>query len=535
MNYRELKFDIDARAKMKRGVDILADAVSVTLGAKGRNVVIEKQHASPIITKDGVTVAKEIYLKDKFENIGASIIREASSKTNEDAGDGTTSSAVLARSIVEVGLKNVAAGANPIDVKRGIDKAVESVVKSIAKQSKKIADSDDEIKQIATISANNDEKIGTLIADAMKLSGGNGVIKVEEAKGIDDELKKVDGMEIDRGYPSPHFITDQSKGEAVLENPMILITTKEISTVKQIMSIVEFSAQNGKALFIITPDLTGEAFSTLIMNKLQGNIKVSAIKAPSFGDEQFEILQDIATLTGAQIISDETGIELGSAGPDVCGSCDKVVTTKNSTVIVGGHGHKSEIDDRATALIDLMNEASGTFKKKLEERLAKLTGGVSVVYIGGASELEVKEKRDRVDDALSATKSAMEEGVVPGGGVVYIRALADLDKIKGINSDEDTGINIVKRAIEEPMRKIVENSGVESSVVVNEVKSKKGDYGYNVRTEQYEKFFETGIIDPAKVSRVALENAASVAGLFLTTECVVARHDDEGQAVMPMA
>jgi chaperonin GroEL len=534
MDYKELVFDVDAREKMKKGVDILANAVSVTLGAKGRNVVIERKFQSPYITKDGVTVAKEVQLEGRFENIGANIVKEVASKTNDDAGDGTTTATVLARSIINIGLKNVAAGANPIDIKRGIDKAVSVIVKSISEQSKQVVDSDNEIKQIATISANNDEKIGGLIAEAMKLSGENGVIKVEEAKGVEDEIKKIEGMEIDRGYPSPHFITDKNKGEVVLDKPYILITTKEISTVKQILNILNFISQKGASLFIIAPDLTGEAFNTLVMNKLQGNLKISAIKAPSFGDEQLEILEDIATLTGAAVISDQSGIDISNSTIEMCGKCDKIITSKNKTVIMGGDGDQEDIEKRTTELVDLMSDQEGTVKDKTKNRLARMTSGVSVVYIGGSSELEVKEKKDRVDDALSATRSAVKEGVVPGGGVVYLRALESVAALDGINNDENTGIQIIFEALEAPVRQILLNAGLKAEMIIENIKSKSGDYGYNVRTDKYEKFFKTGIIDPAKVSRVAIENAASVAGLFLTTECVIARHDDDKPQMMPL-
>ena len=528
MAAKELKFDIDARDQLKKGIDQLASAVKVTLGPKGRNVVIEKKFGAPQVTKDGVTVAKEIELKDKFENLGAQMVKEVASKTNDDAGDGTTTATVLAQSIINVGIKNVTAGANPMDLKRGIDKAVAKVIESIKKQSHDVGESNDKIEQVATISANNDSAIGKLIADAMQAAGREGVITVEEAKGTVDELKTVEGMQFDRGYISPYFVTNTEKMEAVLDHPFILLTDKKISSMKDLMPILEATVQTGKPLMIIAEDIEGEALATLVVNKIRGSLKVAAVKAPGFGDRRKEMLEDIAVLTGGTVITEEKGLTLEGASIDMLGTCEKIAIDKENTTIVNGDGSKENINARVGQIKAQIEASTSDYdKEKLQERLAKLAGGVAVIYVGAASEVELKEKKDRVDDALSATRAAVEEGIIPGGGVAYIRAIEDLEGLKGENEDETTGITIIKRAIEEPLRQIVENAGIEGSVIVQKVKEGKADFGYNARTNQFENLYESGVIDPTKVARIALENAASIAGMFLTTECVIVEEEEE--------
>ncbi|MDP3437720.1 MAG: chaperonin GroEL [Bacteroidales bacterium] len=530
---KEIKFNIEARNLMKEGVDALANAVKVTLGPKGRNVVIDKKYGSPQITKDGVTVAKEIELEDRFANMGAQMVKEVASKTADQAGDGTTTATVLAQSIINVGLKNVTAGANPMDLKRGIDKAVKVVIASLKKQSHSIGDDITKIEQVATISANNDFEIGKLIAEAMSKVKKEGVITVEEAKGTDTEVKIVEGMQFDRGYISPYFMTNPEKMEAVLEKPMILITDKKISAMKDLMPILEPIAQGGMSLLIIAEDVDGEALATLVVNRLRGTLKIAAVKAPGFGDRRKEMLEDIAILTGGTVISEEKGLRLDAATLEMLGRADKVSIDKENTTIVNGAGEKSDIDKRVGQIRKQMETTTSDYdKEKLQERLAKLAGGVAVLYIGAATEVEMKEKKDRVDDALSATRAAVEEGIVPGGGVAYIRAIEDLKDLKGDNDDETTGIAIVARAIEEPMRLIVENSGIEGSIVIQKVKEGKDDFGFNARTDKYENLYSTGVIDPTKVTRIALENAASVAGMFLTTECVLAEKKEDNPAPM---
>ena len=519
---KEIKFDIEARDQLKNGIDALANAVKVTLGPKGRNVVIEKKFGGPQITKDGVTVAKEVELEDPFENVGAQMVKEVASKTNDDAGDGTTTATVLAQSVVSVGLKNVTAGANPMDLKRGIDKAVGQVISSLRSQSKEIGDDTTKIQQVASISANNDNSIGSLIAEAMEKVKKEGVITVEEAKTSDTYVEVVEGMQFDRGYISPYFVTDTEKMEAVLENPYILIHDKKISTMKDLLPVLEASAQSGRPLMIIAEDVDGEALATLVVNKLRGSLKIAAVKAPGFGDRRKEMLQDIAILTGGTVISEETGLKLETATLDMLGSAEKITIDKENTTVVNGSGEKETIEARVGQIKNQIENTSSDYdREKLQERLAKLAGGVAVIYVGAASEVEMKEKKDRVDDALSATRAAVEEGIIPGGGVAYIRAIDTLDKVKSDNVDEKTGVNIVKRALEEPLRQIVENAGLEGSVVVQRIKEGKADFGYNARTEKYENLFESGVIDPTKVARIALENAASIAGMFLTTECVL--------------
>ncbi|MDX9697656.1 MAG: chaperonin GroEL [Bacteroidales bacterium] len=528
MAAKELKFNIDARDQLKKGINKLASAVKVTLGPKGRNVVIEKKFGAPQVTKDGVTVAKEIELKDKFENIGAQMVKEVASKTNDDAGDGTTTATVLAESIINVGIKNVTAGANPMDLKRGIDKAVLKVVESLKKQSHEIGESNDKIEQVATISANNDHAIGKLIANAMNAAGREGVITVEEAKGTDDELKTVEGMQFDRGYISPYFVTNTEKMEAVLDHPYILLTDKKISSMKDLMPILEATVQTGKPLMIIGEDIEGEALATLVVNKIRGSLRVAAVKAPGFGDRRKEMLEDIAVLTGGTVIAEDKGLTLEGATLEMLGSCEKITIDKDNTTIVNGDGEKKNINSRVAQIKAQIEISTSDYdKEKLQERLAKLAGGVAVIYVGAASEVELKEKKDRVDDALSATRAAVEEGIIPGGGVGYIRAIKDLEKLKGDNEDETTGIQIVKRAIEEPLRQIVENAGLEGSVIVQRVKEGKDDFGYNAHTNKYENLYESGVIDPTKVARIALENAASIAGMFLTTECVLVEEEQE--------
>ena len=529
---REIKFNIEARNALKEGVDALANAVKVTLGPKGRNVVIDKKFGAPQVTKDGVTVAKEIELEDRDANMGAQMVREVASKTADDAGDGTTTATVLAQSIVSVGLKNVAAGANPMDLKRGIDKAVEAVVENLRKQSREVGNDTTKIEQAATISANNDSKIGTLIAEAFSKVGKEGVITVEEAKGTDTTVEVVEGMQFDRGYLSAYFVTDTEKMEAVLENPYILLTDKKISTMKDLLPVLEPIAQSGRSLLIIAEDVDGEALATLVVNRLRGALKIAAVKAPGFGDRRKEMLEDIAILTGGAVISEEKGLRLDAATLDMLGNCEKITIDKENTTIVNGAGKKDDISARVAQIRKQMETTTSDYdREKLQERLAKLAGGVAVLYVGAATEVEMKEKKDRVDDALSATRAAVEEGIVPGGGVAYIRSIEALGKLKGDNDDEETGIEIVKRAIEEPLRQIVENAGIEGSIVVQKVKEGKGDFGYNARLDKYENLFDAGVIDPTKVTRVALENAASIAGMLLTTECILV--DKKEEAPMP--
>ncbi len=533
MAAKELKFNIDARDQLKRGVDKLANAVKITLGPKGRNVVIEKKFGSAQITKDGVSVAKEIELEDPFENVGAQMVKEVASKTADDAGDGTTTATVLAQSIVQVGLKNVTAGANPMDLKRGIDKAVIKVVENLKKQSISVGDDYEKIEQVATISANGDAEIGKLIAEAMKKVKKEGVITVEEAKGIETTVEIVEGMQFDRGYISPYFITDPEKMEAVLENPFILITDRKISTMKDLLPALEPVAQAGRSLLIIAEDIEGEALATLVVNKLRGSLKIAAVKAPGFGDRRKEMLEDIAILTGGVVISEEKGLRLDATKMEMLGKAEKITINKENTTIVNGAGTKETITGRIAQIkTQIENTTSDYDREKLQERLAKLAGGVAVLYVGAATETEMKEKKDRVDDALSATRAAVEEGIVPGGGVAYIRAIEVLEKMKGDNEDETTGILIVKRAIEEPLRQIVENAGLEGSVIVQKVKEGKGDFGYNAQNNKYENLYKSGVIDPTKVTRVALENAASIAGMLLTTECVITEKKEENPAPM---
>ena len=532
---KEIKYNVEARELLKEGVDALCNAVKVTLGPKGRNVIIDKKFGAPHVTKDGVTVAKEVELEDTFANMGAQMVREVASKTNDDAGDGTTTATVLAQSLISVGIKNVTAGANPMDLKRGIDAAVEKVVASLKSQSQVVGSDFDKIEQVATISANNDRKIGKLIAEAMAKVNNEGVITVEEAKGTETHVDVVEGMQFDRGYISAYFITDTEKMEAQLDKPFILITDKKVSTMKEIMGILEPVAQSGRSLLIIAEDVDGEALSALVVNKLRGTLKIAACKAPGFGDRRKEMLEDIATLTGATVISTDKGMKLEDAGLDALGTAEKVTLNKENTTIVDGAGTKEAIAARVQQIRASIENASSDYdREKLQERLAKLAGGVAVLYVGAATEVEMKEKKDRVDDALAATRAAVEEGIVPGGGVAYIRAVESLEGLKGENDDQTTGIQIVKRAIEEPLRQIVANAGGEGSVVVNKVKEGKGNFGYNARDDRYEDMLEAGIIDPTKVARVALENAASIASMFLTTECVLAEKKEEGP-LQPMA
>ena len=519
---KEILFEVEARDQLKKGVDALANAVKVTLGPKGRNVVIEKKFGAPLITKDGVTVAKEIELDDRSQNVGAQMVKEVASKTADDAGDGTTTATVLAQSIVSVGLKNVTAGANPMDLKRGIDKAVIAVIESLKKQSKGIGDDYKKIEQVAAISANNDSTIGALIAEAMSKVKREGVITVEEAKTSDTTVEVVEGMQFDRGYISPYFVTDTEKMESVLENPFILIHDKKISTMKDLLPILETTAQTGRPLLIIAEDVDSEALATLVVNKLRGSLRIAAVKAPGFGDRRKEMLEDIAILTGGTVISEEKGLKLETVQLDMLGDAEKVTIDKENTIIVNGAGEKSNITARVSQIKkQIENTTSDYDKEKLQERLAKLAGGVAVLYVGAASEVEMKEKKARVEDALSATRAAVEEGIIPGGGVGYIRAIEALKSLKGVNTDETTGINIIKRALEEPSRQIIENAGLESSVVIQKIKDGKGDFGYNARTEVYENLLESGVIDPTKVARIALENAASIAGMLLSTECLL--------------
>lgn len=532
-------FDIEARNKMKKGVDTLAEAVKVTLGPKGRNVVIERKFGAPSVTKDGVTVAKEIELEDPIENMGAQMVKEVASKTADIAGDGTTTATVLAQAIITEGLKNVAAGANPMDLKRGIDKAVEAVVANIAKQSQAVGADNKKIEQVAVISANNDAAIGSLIAQAMAKVGKEGVITVEEAKGTETSVEVLEGMQFDRGYVSPHFVTDKAKMVAELRAPYILLYDKKISNMKELVPLLEQVVKTQRPLLIISEDLEGEALATLVVNKLRGIIKVAAVKAPGFGDRRKDIMQDLAVLTGGTLISEEQGTQLENAVADISllGQAEKVTIDKDNTVIVGGKGDKREIQDRSSQIkVQIQKSTSDYDKEKLQERLAKLSGGVAVMYVGATTETEMKEKKDRVDDALHATRAAVAEGIVPGGGVAYIRAAEEIRK-NGLlidNSDEATGTSIVLKAIEQPLRSIVENGGLEGSVIVNKIREGKGDYGFNARTEKYENLLKSGVIDPAKVTRVALENAASIAGMLLTTECVIATKKDDEQAPAAM-
>ncbi|HBB08311.1 MAG TPA: chaperonin GroEL [Bacteroides sp.] len=531
---KEILFNIDARDQLKKGVDELANAVKVTLGPKGRNVIIEKKFGAPQITKDGVTVAKEIELADAFQNTGAQLVKSVASKTGDDAGDGTTTATVLAQAIVGVGLKNVTAGANPMDLKRGIDKAVAKVVESIKSQAEMVGDNYDKIEQVATVSANNDPVIGKLIADAMRKVSKDGVITIEEAKGRDTTIGVVEGMQFDRGYLSSYFVTDTEKMECVMERPYILIYDKKISNLKDFLPILEPAVQSGRPLLVIAEDVDSEALTTLVVNRLRSNLKICAVKAPGFGDRRKEMLEDIAVLTGGVVISEEKGLKLEQATIEMLGSADKVTITKDNTTIVNGAGAKENIQERVNQIkAQIKTTTSDYDKEKLQERLAKLSGGVAVLYVGAASEVEMKEKKDRVDDALCATRAAIEEGIVPGGGVAYIRASKTLEDLKGENADETTGIEIIKRAIEEPLRQIVANAGKEGAVVVQKVREGEGDFGYNARTDVYEHLHAAGVVDPAKVTRVALENAASIAGMFLTTECVIVEKKEE-KPEMPM-
>lgn len=519
---KEIKFNTEAREQLRQGVNALADAVKVTLGPKGRNVILDKKFGAPHITKDGVSVAKEIDLEDNIQNMGAQLVKEVASKTNDLAGDGTTTATVLAQAIVNTGLKNVAAGANPMDLKRGIDKAVEAVVKDIKKRARKIGNEQEKIEQVATVSANNDSSIGKMIAEAMSKVKKEGVITIEEAKGLDTTVKVVEGMQFDRGYLSPYFVTDTEKMETVYEDPFILIYDKKISNMKEFLPILEKVVQTGRPLLIIAEDIDGEALATLVVNRLRGSLKIVAVKAPGFGDRRKEMLEDIAILTGGTVISEEKGYKLEDATLDMLGTSAKITVDKDNTTIVSGGGDKEAIKARVGQIKAQIEKTTSDYdKEKLQERLAKLAGGVAVIYVGAASEVEMKEKKDRFDDALHATRAALEEGIIPGGGVGYIRAISALKNLKGDNEDENTGIQIIRRALEEPLRQIVENAGLEGSVVVNKVMELKGDEGYNARTEKYEDLHASGVVDPAKVARVALENAASIASMILTTECVL--------------
>ena len=525
---KEIKYNVEARELLKQGVDALSNAVKVTLGPKGRNVIIDKKFGSPVMTKDGVSVAKEIELEDKFANMGAQMVKEVASRTNDDAGDGTTTATVLAQSIIGVGLKNVTAGANPMDLKRGIDKAVAAVVENLREQSSEVGGNIDKIEQVATISANNDRAIGALIAEAMSKVNKEGVITVEEAKGTDTYVDVVEGMQFDRGYISPYFVTNTEKMEAVYENPFILIYDKKISVMKDLLPILEKSLQTGRPLLIIAEDIDSEALATLVVNRLRGSLKVVAVKAPGFGDRRKEMLEDIAILTGGTVITEEKGYRLEDATLAELGTADKITVTKDNTTIVNGQGAKENIDARAAQIkAQIATTTSDYDREKLQERLAKIAGGVAVIYVGAASEVEMKEKKDRVEDALNATRAAIEEGIIPGGGVGFIRAISSIENLKGENDDQTTGISIIKRALEEPLRQIVANAGLEGSVVVNKVREGEGDFGFNARTETYENLLKTGVIDPVKVSRVALENAASIASMLLTTECVISNHKEE--------
>ncbi|MCX7953667.1 MAG: chaperonin GroEL [Bacteroidales bacterium] len=528
MSAKEIKFGIESRDALKRGIDKLANAVKITLGPKGRNVAIEKKFGAPQVSKDGVTVAKEIELKDPFENMGAQLVREVASKTSDNAGDGTTTATLLAQAIINIGLKNVTAGANPMEIKRGIDKAVAAVVASLKRQSKEVGDDYNKIEQVARVSANNDPEIGKLIADAMRRVKKEGVITVEEAKGIETYVDVVEGMQFDRGYISPYFITNPDKMEAVLENPYILIHDKKISSMKDLLPILEATVQNGRPLLVIAEDVEGEALATLVVNKLRGTLKVAAVKAPGFGDRRKEMLEDIAILTGGTVVTEERGFKLENTTIDMLGQAEKVIIDKENTTIVNGAGKKENIQARIAQIKKQIETTTSQYdKEKLQERLAKLSGGVAVLYIGAASEVEMKEKKDRVDDALHATRAAVEEGIIPGGGVAYIRAIKDIEKLKGDTEDEQIGIDIIKRVLEEPLRQIAENAGYEGSVVVSKVKSGKDDFGFNAQTERFENLYESGVIDPTKVARIALENAASVASMFLTTEAAICEVKEE--------
>ena len=528
---KEIKFEIKAREELKKGVDALADAVKVTLGPKGRNVIIEKKFGAPHITKDGVSVAREVELEDPFQNMGAQLVKEVASKTGDDAGDGTTTATVLAQAIINVGLKNVAAGANPMDIKRGIDKAVGVVVANIKEMAQEVGDDFKKIEDVARISANNDEAIGRLIAEAMKKVKKEGVITVDEAKGTETTVDIVEGMQFDRGYISPYFVTNTEKMECEMDSPYILLFDKKISNLKDLLPILEASAQSGRPLLIIAEDVDQEALATLVVNRLRGSLKICAVKAPGFGDRRKEMLEDIAVLTGGVVISEEKGMKLESATVELLGRAEKIEVNKENTTIINGSGNKDAIAARVAQIKAQIEQTTSDYdREKLQERLAKLAGGVAVLHIGAPSEVEMKEKKDRVDDALSATRAAIAEGIVPGGGVAYIRCVAKLEALKGDNDDETTGIQIIKRAIEEPLRQIVANAGVEGAVVVQKVKDSTGDFGYNARTDSYENLLAAGVIDPAKVTRVALENAASIAGMFLTTECVIADKKEENPA-----
>ena len=532
---KEIKFNTEARGQLRQGVNALADAVKVTLGPKGRNVIIDKKFGAPHITKDGVSVAKEIDLENNIENMGAQLVKEVASKTGDQAGDGTTTATVLAQVIVNTGLKNVAAGANPMDLKRGIDKAVEVVVADIKKRARKIGNAQEKIEQVATISANNDSAIGKMIAEAMEKVKKEGVITIEEAKGLDTTVKVVEGMQFDRGYLSPYFVTDTEKMETVYDNPFILIYDKKISNMKEFLPVLEKVVQTGRPLLIIAEDIDGEALATLVVNRLRGSLKIVAVKAPGFGDRRKEMLEDIAILTGGTVISEEKGYKLEDATLDMLGTSAKITVDKDNTTIVSGSGNKDQIKARVAQIKAQIEKTTSDYdREKLQERLAKLAGGVAVIYVGAASEVEMKEKKDRFDDALHATRAALEEGIIPGGGVGYIRAIAALKNLKGENEDENTGIQIIRRALEEPLRQIVENAGLEGSVVVNKVMEMKGDEGYNARTEKYEDLHKTGVIDPAKVARVALENAASIASMILTTECVLSEIKEPAPAAPAM-
>jgi len=532
---KEITFDQEARDQLKKGVDKLANAVKVTLGPKGRNVIMDKKFGAPTMTKDGVTVAKEIELKDPIENMGAQMLKEVASKTADDAGDGTTTATILAQSMITSGLKNVAAGANPMDLKRGIEMAVKKVVAGLHKISKEVGDDIDKIKQVASISANNDDNIGALIAEAMEKVSKEGVITVEEAKGMDTTVEVVEGMQFDRGYLSPYFVTDGEKMETELENPYILLFDKKISTMKDLLPVLEKTSQSGRPLLIIAEDVEGEALATLVVNKLRGSLKIAAVKAPGFGDRRKAMLEDIAILTGGTLISEERGYKLENADLSYLGSAEKITIDKDNTIIVDGAGNKDDITSRVNQIKAQVESSTSDYdKEKLQERLAKLSGGVAVLYVGAASEVEMKEKKDRVDDALHATRAAIEEGIVPGGGVAFIRLIADLNKLKGSNDDETTGIAIVQKSLEEPVRQIVANAGGEGSIVVQNIKDGKGDYGFNARTETFENLYEAGVIDPTKVSRIAMENAASIASMLLTTECVIADEEEEAVAAPPM-
>ena len=532
-----VKYNVEARDALKRGVDILANAVKVTLGPKGRNVIINKAYGSPSITKDGVTVAKEINLKNVLENMGAQMVKEVASKTADQAGDGTTTATVLAQAIVTAGIKNVAAGANPMDLKRGIDKAVAAVVENLQKQSQTVGEDSSKIKQVASISANNDEIIGSLIAEAMEKVGKDGVITVEEAKGTETEVNTVEGMQFDRGYLSPYFVTNTDKMEAELENPYILIYDKKISNMKELLPILEVQVQTGKPLLIIAEDMDGEALATLVVNKIRGSLKVVAVKAPGFGDRRKAMLEDIATLTGGTVISEERGFKLENADLSYLGQAEKVIVDRDNTIIIDGSGKKEDIQARVSHIRAAIDATTSDYdREKLQERLAKLSGGVAILYVGAATEVEMKEKKDRVTDALHATRAAVEEGIVAGGGVAFIRSIEALEGLKGSNEDETTGVAIVKRAIEEPLRQICQNAGIEGSIVIQKVKEGKADFGYNARTDKYENLIKAGVIDPTKVTRIALENAASIAAMLLTTECVLADdpEDEKGAGGPPM-